>query len=152
ELKFRQCLETANRKIKTVYFLERGLALVVAVGSGEQRLAEVGVIGPEGMSGIALLLGADRSPNETFVQLEGTAQSITASDLRRVMAESSTLTSCLLRYAHVFAVQTGHNALANAKSTIEEGLARWLLMAHDRIDGDDVRITHDVLAQMLGSR
>jgi CRP-like cAMP-binding protein len=152
ELKLRERLETADRKIKAVYFIERGLGSVVGIGSGQRRQAEVAIVGREGMSGVSLLLGVDRSPHDVFMQLEGSGQCITSSDLRRVMSESRSLTACLLRYLHVFAVQMAHTAVANAKGKIEERLARWLLMAHDRIEGDDLRLTHEFLALMLGSR
>jgi CRP-like cAMP-binding protein len=149
-LDFRQRLESANRKIKNVYFAESGLMSVVAVGNGVR--AEIGVVGWEGMSGLAVVLGADRSPNETFMQAEGQAQSIAADDLREVMQQSPSLARCLLRYAHVFAIQSGHTALANARGKIEERLARWLLMAQDRLETDELVLTHEFLSLMLGVR
>src|SRR5262249_39111293 len=79
-------------------------------------------------------------------------QCISADDLRRAMAESGSLAAWLMRYAHVFAIQAGHTALANAHGKIEERLARWLLMAQDRVDGDELFLTHEFLAVMLGVR
>ena len=151
ELKVRTRLESANSKVNAIYFLERGLASVVGTG-GERRQAEVAIIGREGMTGASFLLGVDRSPHETFMQLEGEGLYITADHLRLLMTESDTLTSSLLRYVHLFLVQVAHTAVANAKGNIEERLARWLLMVHDRVEGDDVKLTHDFLAQMLGVR
>jgi CRP-like cAMP-binding protein len=57
-----------------------------------------------------------------------------------------------LRYAHVFTVQTAYTALANARGKIEERLARWLLMTHDRVDGDKLGLTQKVISLMLGVR
>ena len=151
-LKFRERLESANRKIKNAYFIEKGIASVVAVANGQHRQAEVAIVGREGMTGLAVVLGADRSPLETYVQVEGEGQCIAAADLRRAMAESGSLAQILLRYAHVFVVQASHSVLANAQGKIEERLARWLLMAHDRMDGNDLYITHEFLAVMLGVR
>lgn len=151
-LTFRQRLESANRKIRNAYFVERGIASVVAVSNGKHRQAEVAIVGHEGMTGLAVVLGADLSPNETFMQVAGAGHCIAAEDLRRAMAESYSLSACLLRYAHVFSVQAGHSALANAQGKIEERLARWILMAHDRIEGDDLLLTHEFLAVMLGVR
>src|SRR5262249_9413960 len=68
-LKFRQRLETAGRRIDNVYFIEAGLASVVAVGGPKRREAEIAVIGREGMTGVAVVLGAERSPHETFMQV-----------------------------------------------------------------------------------
>jgi hypothetical protein len=73
-------------------------------------------------------------------------------DLQRAMAESGSLKSHFLRYLHCFTLQIEQTALANSEGKIEERLARWLLMAHDRIEGDDVAFTHELIAFMLGTR
>jgi len=151
-LKFRQRLECAGRKIASVYFLEAGLASVVALAGFSPRQAEVGVIGREGMTGVAVLLGAECSPHDTFMQVEGRGRCISASALRSAIEESPSLSACLMRYVHVFIVQAGQTALANAQGKIEERLARWLLMAHDRLGCDELHLTHEFLAVMLGVR
>jgi CRP-like cAMP-binding protein len=151
-LKFRQRLQIANRKIVSVYFIDAGLASVVALEGSEHRRAEIGVVGREGMTGVAVTFGVDRSPCETFVQIEGHGRCIGASMLRALIARSPSLLSCLLRYAHVFAVQIGQTALANAQGKISERLARWLLMAHDRLPGDGLHLTHEFLSITLGVR
>jgi CRP-like cAMP-binding protein len=151
-LKFRQRLETPNRKVNNVYFIESGLGSVIAAGVGGHRQAEVGIIGREGVSGLAVILGAERSPHETFMQVEGAGRRISTEALRQLMHARSSLAGHLQRYAHVFSVQAAHTALANAQGKIEERLARWLLMAHDRLDGDEVHLTHEFLAVMLGVR
>jgi CRP-like cAMP-binding protein len=148
----RQRLEGANRRIRTAYFIERGIASVIAVSKAERRQAGVALVGQDGMTGLAAVLGADHSPNDTYVHVEGEGQGIAASDLRRAMTESGSLVSWLMRYAHVFSVQVKQTALANAQGKVEERLARWLLMAHDRIDGDDLALTHELLALTLGVR
>ncbi len=152
QLKFREQLEAPNRKIKSAYFIESGIASVVAGSRGRHGAAEVGIVGREGMTGLSIVLGAERSPYETFIQGEGEAQRIDADDLRRVMSESESLAALFFRYGHVFLIQAGHTALANAQGKVEERLARWLLMAHDRGDGDDLMLTHEFLALMLGVR
>jgi CRP-like cAMP-binding protein len=151
-LKFRQRLESANRQISTVYFLESGIASVVAVSNGERRQAEVAIVGREGMTGLPVVHGAQRSPCETFIQVEGKGQCISAEDLREVMEQSTTFWGNLLRYAHVFAVQCSYTALANAQGNIEERLARWLLMIRDRLESDEMLLTHEFIALMLGVR
>src|SRR5262245_57317390 len=82
-LEFRQRLESGNRKIRQADFAESGLVCVVAVGNGVR--SEIGIVGWEGMSGLAVVLGVDRSPNETFMQAEGQGQCMSADDLREVM-------------------------------------------------------------------
>src|SRR5262245_14536094 len=151
-LNVRQRLEAADRKIEKVYFIDAGLASVVAVGSAARRRAEVAVVGREGMIGIAVVLGVDRTPYEALMQVAGHGRSIAASVLGSLMGKSRSLPASLMRYAHVLAVQTAHTALANAQGKIEERLARWLLMAHDRLEGDNLHLTHELLAVMLGVR
>lgn len=142
-------LETANGRIDAVYFIERGFASVVADGRGKRSI-EVGIIGREGMTGLALVLGHNHSSHETYIQAAGSAQRISAAHLRKAMDQSVRLHRSLLRCAHAFFVQTTQTALANGRSTLEERLARWLLMAQDRIGGTDVPLTHRFLAVMLG--
>ena len=144
-------LETPRRSIEHIYFPESGFVSVVADGAPDQHV-EVGLIGREGMTGLAVILGADRTPNETLVQNEGAGQRITADSLRDAMGKSSTLQPLLLLYAHAFLIQATQTAKANAGSSLEERLARWLLMAHDRLDTDDLNITHEFLSVMLGVR
>ena len=104
------------------------------------------------MTGVAVILGTDRSPNETFMQLAGAGWRMPADRLRDAQARSVTLSRDFLRYAHLFLVQTSQTALSNGRSKIDERLARWLLMAHDRADSDQLKLTHDFLATMLGVR
>lgn len=96
-----------------------------------------------------VVLGAERSPCEIFMQVEGSGQSIGADELSGAMDQSVTMTRCFMRFAHVFAVQSSYTALANAQGRIEERLARWLLMAQDRIGSDTLELTHEFLALML---
>jgi hypothetical protein len=85
-------MERPNRRIGTVYFMENGIASVVAVQPDETRV-EVGLIGREGMSGIAVVLGGDQSPHSTYIQVAGEGQRITAGELRKAMDASQTLQS-----------------------------------------------------------
>ena len=151
ELPLRKNLERANKAIDQIYFLESGFASVVAEGS-DSRSIEVGLIGSEGMTGLSILMGTDRSPHETFIQGAGEGLRISAGSLRKAMEHSHTLHRMLLLYAHTFMLQVTHTAIANGRSKIEQRLARWLLMAQDRIGGDEVSLTHELLSLMLGVR
>lgn len=144
-------IEMPETAIKHVYFVERGIVSVVATDA-RNRSIEVGIIGPEGMTGLAVIMGEERAAQRAFVQLAGAAARISANDLRRAIDRSRTLHQALLRFGHCFMTQTANTALANGQSTIEGRLARWLLMAHDRIEGDDVKLTHEFLSVMLGVR
>jgi CRP-like cAMP-binding protein len=151
DLPVRHVVEAANRPIKHVYFPTSGIVSVVATGPKDRKI-EVGIIGCEGMSGISILLGDDRSPNETFVQVAGSGARIAADALRAALDTSTSLRHCFFQYAQAFTVQTAHTALANGRAKVEERLARWILMAHDRIEGDELLLTHEFLALMLGVR
>ena len=104
------------------------------------------------MTGIAVVLGNDRSPNETFIQVAGTGNSISVQALRAAMEKSRSLERTLLSWACAFLNQTARTALSNGTATLEERLAKWLLMASDRLGGDGVPLTHEFLSLMLGVR
>ncbi len=151
ELDIKARLEVPYQPIERVYFPESGIASVVATMSGG-RQSEVGIIGHDGMTGIAVILGQDMSPNETYIQVAGNGWILPVEDLRSAIEESESLRGSLLRYAHAFLVQSSRTALVNGHSKIEERLARWLLMVHDRAEGNKIYLTHEFLATMLGSR
>ena len=147
----RDVLEEPGQPVEHVYFPEPSVCSVVAATPLGEKI-EVGLFGPEGMSGMSVVHGSDRSPLHTFVQVPGSAIRIAADDLRAAMTASSTLHGLLLRYAQAYSIQVAYTALANGRYTVDERLARWLLMCHDRIDGDTLALTHEFLALMLGIR
>jgi len=140
-----------NTPIRHVYFLDEGIASVVA-STPQGRRIEVGIIGREGLTAPCVLLGTDRSPHACFIQTPGSGLRLQADALRRALAASASLHQHLLRFVQAFMVQMGQTALANGGSTIEQRLARWLLMCHDRVDGDGLAITHEFLSLMLSVR
>jgi CRP-like cAMP-binding protein len=150
-LPVRACLVEANTPIEHAYFLEQGIASNVAATPQGRRI-EVAIIGREGLIGLPVLLGADRTPHECFIQTPGEGLRIRADDLRRAMAASASLHQHLLRFVQAFMIQIGQTALSNGCHNIEQRLARWLLMCHDRVDGDDLSTTHEFLSLMLGVR
>jgi CRP-like cAMP-binding protein len=151
-LTFRKHLQSANRRIETVYFPESGLASVVAMGGGERKQAEVAIIGREGIVGIPIILSDDRSPHDVFMQAEGEGYSLPASVFREALDQSPSLLRMCLHFAHVYSIQKSFTALANARGNIEQRLGRWLLMAQDRLETNELVLTHEFLALMLGVR
>jgi CRP-like cAMP-binding protein len=144
-------LVPANRQIEHVWFMEGGVGSVVAqkVDSGP---TEVGIFGPDGFAGTPLLLGADTSPHTVFVQIEGTTGlRIDAADFLDAVDKSASLRTTLLRYVQTFIIQTADSAISNAHHRIEARLARWLLMCHDRNDGDEIALTHEFMAMMIAA-
>jgi CRP-like cAMP-binding protein len=149
DLPVRTKIEQRQKSIEYVYFMESGIASVVAK---VDREVEIGIIGRDGLTGVSVLLGAAHSTNyQTYMQIAGSAQRIRAQALREAMAASTPLRRVLLLYAHAFLNQVSQTALANARGTIGQRLARWILMVNDRIDGADIPLTHEFLAIMLGT-
>jgi CRP-like cAMP-binding protein len=149
-LGLRAPLEAPNQPIQFVYFMEEGMASVVAELPGRGAI-EVGVIGREGMTGLALVQGDSQSPFETFVQCAGSALRIESEYLVSAQSSSPALHAIFLRYERAFSVQVATTAFANGRSKLDERLARWLLMVSDRM-GNSFHITHEFLAIMLAVR
>jgi CRP-like cAMP-binding protein len=151
DLPLRKQLEQANKPIHQIYFLESGFASVVADGAGDRGI-EVGLIGREGMTGLPILMGTDRSPHETFIRSAGAGLRISAGSLRKAMETSRSLHRTFLLFAHAFTMQVTNTAMANGRSKLEQRLARWLLMAQDRTGKGELPLTHELLSIMLGVR
>jgi CRP-like cAMP-binding protein len=151
EMKVSHSIEQPDRPVQHVYFIEEGIASVVAL-AGDKREVEVGLIGREGVTGIVVIMGNDRSPHKIYTQLHGYALRIDSAKFREALDRSETLHKLLLNFVQSFMVQTGATAIANARATVEQRLARWVLMAHDRMDGDEMALTHEFLSIMLGVR
>jgi CRP-like cAMP-binding protein len=150
-LPLRMPLVTPDVPIEAVYFIEHGIASVVArTPSGHE--AEIGFIGNEGMAGYSLVMGDDRAPQACFVQLEGEAMRMDAGSFNAALTTSPTLRLFLLRFVNSLQIQTGCTALVNARLRLASRLARWLLMCDDRVVGVRFSITHEFLATMLGVR
>jgi CRP-like cAMP-binding protein len=150
-LGLRKSLERPNRRIDAAYFPEAGFASVVAVQSKGKEV-EVGLIGREGMTGLPIVFGNHRSPHATYIQAPGTGKCIPATELRKATQASLSLRNSLLKFAQAFGVQTTHTAVSNVQSRLDVRLARWLLMAHDRIGENTLSLTHEFLSLMLGVR
>ena len=151
DLPLRKQLETAGEQIQHVYFPNRGLASVVVQSRSLQQI-EVGLIGREGMTGLGLALGAGRARSSVYVQLAGEGWRLGAPEFAKAIQESRPLHNAMLHYAQTMMVQLSSTVLANGRQSIERRLARWLLMAQDRIDGNSVALTHEFLGIMLGVR
>ena len=151
DLELNQVLGNANEPIEHVYFPEGGIASIVATTPGDGP-TEVGIFGRDGMSGISVLLGSDQSPHQTFMQVDGTVGlRIGINEFKTALAQSGALHTSLLHYVQFVLVQSAHSAVSNAHHRIEARLARWLLMCHDRIDGDEIRLTHEFMSMMIAA-
>jgi CRP-like cAMP-binding protein len=142
----RETLIEPGRPIEHVYFPESGLASFVSPSEVE---TEVGVVGREGFLGVSVILGLDRTPLKAQSQVPGEGLSVPTAALVEASEASRSLRGLLCRYTHVFMIQAASTSYANAHFTVEQRLARWLLMTHDRLDSDELELTHEFLAMML---
>jgi CRP-like cAMP-binding protein len=138
--------------IEFVYFLEAGLGSDIAVVGEGERPVECGLVGREGLIGMPVVLGTDRGVHASEIQVAGGGLRIASSDLGRAMDRSASLRATLFGYVHYFMSHTAQTAACNARHSLSQRLARWLLMSHDRLVGDVVPLTHDYLSIMLGVR
>jgi CRP-like cAMP-binding protein len=149
ETELRQQLIAPNTPIRQLFFPETGLGSVTT--SGSNHTVEIGIIGREGLVGAwPVLLGTDRTPYDVFVQSPGEMLAIDTELLCAALTQSASLHRLLLRSIQVQLIQTSQTAFVNATYTTDIRLARWLLMCQDRLDSDELHITHEFLSVMLG--
>jgi CRP-like cAMP-binding protein len=151
ELAYRQKLASAQRRIEHVYFPESGLVSVMGGLRGDLPV-EVGIVGREGVVNLAALLESESSPTESMVQSAGRGLALPTSRARVLMDESPAFNAVIRRYVHAFMMQEASNVVASARASVGQRLARWLLMAHDRLDRDEMPLTHEFLSMMLAVR
>lgn len=145
----RQILYRPMEQIEAVFFVEEGFVSLVAELEDELP-GEVGLVGLEGMVGTPLVSGVDTAFIESMVQTPGSALRMPASVFRQELEENLPLRSLLQRYSEALHAQVSQTAACNGRHTLEQRLARWLLMALDRLDGDTLPLTQEFLAMMLG--
>lgn len=151
ELAIHDVLYVPEQSIPDVYFPESGcLSMLAYLEDGDA--AEVGQIGRDGMVGLPVLLGDDREDLEAMVQHPGVALRISAARFREALERIPGLRAHLLRYALVYHGQVARTGACNGCHDAGERLARWLLMTHDRAEGDTFPMTPEVLSLMLGVR
>ena len=144
-------LSTAGQPLSHVYFPTSGFAsLVAALTAGRQ--VDVGVVGNEGMVGIPLVLGVTHALQTATVRCDGLAWRIAAQDFSRELAQREALRRRLTLYVYVCMAQLTQAAACTRYHTLEARLARWLLLARDRLASDSFSLTHELLAYMLGVR
>ncbi|MGH9377961.1 MAG: Crp/Fnr family transcriptional regulator [Terriglobia bacterium] len=143
-------LHEPREKLEFVYFPNRGLVSLV-VATQEGREVEAGVVGCEGVVGTALAVGLYRSPLREVVQIEGNGFRISALALQATLQAAPELQMSLSRYAVLQGMQVAQTAACNRLHELVQRLARWLLMAQDRVDTGTLPLTHDFLATMLGT-
>jgi CRP-like cAMP-binding protein len=150
-LPIRQVLYEADTPIAHVYFPVSGvMSLVISLKGGDS--VEVATIGNEGMVGIAVFLGAERSPAKAFCQVAGQALKMRSDSFRRALEEHAELADVVRRYTQGMVNQISQTTACNHVHSVQARMCRWLLMTHDRVGADEFHLTQEFLAQMLGVR
>jgi CRP-like cAMP-binding protein len=150
ELKLGQVLYRPEEPIEYVYFPNNTMISVVAM-TAEGQSAEIGIIGWEGMVGMDVLMGSDSTLNEHLVQHPNGALRINAAAVKTEFRRCGALHDLLLRFIRLMMIQIGQTALCNRLHTVDERLARWLLLCRDRAGTDKLQLTQEFLSIMLGT-
>lgn len=143
-------LYTAGDCVRRVYFINGGMVSLIAV-TADGGATEVGMIGEEGMAGIAAVLRNNISPYDVVVQLAGSALRMRADLLQEEFERGGVLRDMLLRYMHMLLKQISQSAVCNRFHTVEERLCRWLLVSSDRSRLSTLYLTQEFLSQMIGA-
>jgi CRP-like cAMP-binding protein len=145
-------LYPAEQPILNVHFILDGIGSVVAT-MDEGTSIEVMIVGWEGMVGLHALEAPDAIvPTTAFMQVPGSVLEISAVAVRNEFKRGGAFQALMLPYLHFALVQISQCAACNRLHNLEERLARWLLMVHDRLRSNEFELTHEFLAQMLGTR
>ncbi|HEY2896954.1 MAG TPA: Crp/Fnr family transcriptional regulator [Gemmatimonadaceae bacterium] len=148
QLQLHEVLYEPGEEIRYVYFPTSGcVSLVLVMGTGT---IEVGTVGFEGMVGMPLLLHGRSAPTRALVQIAGDGYRISTAAFLRIVAMSDATYRILLRFGLAFFNQVAQSVACNRLHSLEERCARWLLITHDRVEGDEFRLTQEFLSFMLG--
>lgn len=146
----RRALYEAGDLIRHAYFLNSGMGSLLGLTQGGATV-EIAMVGNEGMLGLPLVLRARSTPYRTMVQIPGDALRIKADVIRAEFKRGDKLQHLLLSYTHALITQISQSAVCNRFHTMEKRLCRWLLIAHDRVDGDTFHLTQEIISYMMGT-
>ena len=143
-------LQREGNRINAVYFLNSGIGSLI-VETKDGRSVEVGVVGHEDMIGLPLAAGLDEFSYSVVMQVPGDGFRLTARNMKRLLPSLPKLRDLVLRRLGTRSLELAQNAACNRLHNVRQRVARWLLVTHDRIDSDVIRITHDFLSKMVGT-
>ncbi|HXM67660.1 MAG TPA: Crp/Fnr family transcriptional regulator [Candidatus Acidoferrum sp.] len=153
QLRTHDVLQETEELIKYAYFVDSGMVSILSVMQ-DGKSVEVGLTGKEGCTALQLVAGFKTSDTRALVQIAGTAFRLSGQNLLKVLRQCPVLARRIQQYGLFLAMQGSQVAACNRLHEVDERLARWLLMSHDRVGGDGniVPLTHEFLAHMLGTR
>jgi CRP-like cAMP-binding protein len=149
-LPFKHSLWKPEQKISHVCFPDAGVCSVMSV-MRNGRAAEVGTVGNEGVTGMALFFEDTEDPGECMVQVPGKGRLLPAAVFRQELARRGTFHRAVSQYAHAFMVQVMQSAACNQFHSLAERAGKWMLMTHDRVFTDEFKLTQEFLGMMLGA-
>ncbi len=148
-----QVIVPADAPIPYVYFPEGGVFSIMSKAVGTAPATEVGVFGREGVSALPALMGTTTTPFQTLVQVpHRSALRVEMESFLALLQADPAMFAIILQFANVMMHQIAFSAASYAHDLMEARLARWLLMCHDRLEGDEIVLTHEFLSSMLGSQ
>jgi CRP-like cAMP-binding protein len=151
ELSLKAVIQDASRPVDCVYFVESGVTSVLNIMSDGSAI-EVGMIGSEGMVGVAAMLDPEATIGQIIVQVPGSALKLPIALCKRAFDQSPAVRTVMLRFASNLLGMSAQTAACNRLHSVEQRCARWLLMAYERVGSETMPMTHEFLASMLGVR
>ncbi|MFN2300864.1 MAG: Crp/Fnr family transcriptional regulator [Gammaproteobacteria bacterium] len=151
ELPLGRVIYESGDQLQHVYFPTNSIVSLLYVME-DGASAEIAVVGFEGVVGVALFMGGSTTPNRAVVQSAGHAYRLSATLLKKEFARSGSMQMLLLRYTQALLTQMGQTAVCNRHHSVQQQLCRWLLMSLDRIGGNVLAMTQELIANMLGVR
>ncbi len=146
-----QAIYESGGHLKHVYFPTTAIvSLLYVLESGAS--AEIAVVGNEGILGISLFMGGETTPSRAVVQSAGHGYRMRASLLKQEFSRAGPMMHLLLRYTQALITQMAQTAVCNRHHSIEQQLCRWLLLSLDRLSADELNMTQELIANMLGVR
>jgi CRP-like cAMP-binding protein len=151
KLELGQSLYESGDSLAHVYFPTSGIiSLLYVTEKGDS--AELAVVGCEGMIGVSLFMGGETTPNRAVVQAACEAYKLPSRELKAKFAEGGAFQLLMLKFTQALITQVSQTAVCNLHHTIEEQLCRWLLLSLDRLPGNELLMTQELIANMLGVR
>lgn len=151
ELRLGEVIYESDQSIEYVYFpVDCIISLLYVTVNGAS--AEISVVGKEGMAGLAVIMGGESTPNRFIVQSHGHAYQMPATDLKHEFNQYSEIRIITLRFTQALITQMSQTAVCNRHHSIDQQLCRWLLLSLDRLDNNELNMTQELIANMLGVR
>lgn len=146
-----QVVYEAGEQLDHIFFPETCIvSLLYMMENGTS--AEIGIVGNEGVVGIALFMGGDTTPNRAVVQSGGKCLKLRLGVLKEEFRRGGPFQQLLLRYTQALITQMSQTAVCNRLHSVDQQLCRWLLLSHDRLDSNELAMTQELIANMLGVR